>query len=496
MGFGRALGVAAEVAAEVAGGALGVAKQGLGVATQAAQVQVGGKRVVVLGTGWGAARVCRDLRVGGAGFGLDVVSPRNHMVFTPLLPQAVTGTIDPHAVAVPIREVQPMLRDPANHYYTAEAVEVHPDERRVLCRGTAEGVGWSTSSCRGGNEFFLEYDRLVIATGAAGATFGVPGVEKYAHFLRDMKDGQGIRRRLLQNIEASTLPTLTQEERRRLLSIVIVGGGPTGVELAGELVDFAKEDIERLCLEAASLFSVTLVEAQKLVGGFDDSLRRYIERSLLKRHVGVLKGVVKEVKESAIVLTDGSEVPYGTLVWSTGVGPTKFISKLPLAKFRGRLSVDEHLNVRAAPAEGAGGKGGDGGSEAGEIYPDIFAIGDCAVNPTCPQGILPPLAQVAEQQGAYVAARINASNGAAYDPKGRGFRYKHLGSMASMGSVGSVASLGGLKPSDSHWNLRGLTAWFMWRSAYFTRLGAWRNRFSAALNWCTASILGRNLSRW
>jgi len=451
----------------------------------------GGRRVVVLGTGWGAARVCRDLRVGGGGFGLDVVSPRNHMVFTPLLPQSVTGTIDPHAVTVPIREVQPRLRDPSNHYYTASALEVRPEERRVLCQGTAEGVGWSSTSCRGGNKFWLEYDRLVIATGAAGATFGVPGVENHAHFLRDMRDGQAIRRRLLQNIEASTLPTLTQEERRRLLSVVIVGGGPTGVELAGELVDFAVQDVKRLCLEASSLFSVTLVEAQQLVGGFDESLRRYVERSLMQSHVGVLKGVVKEVRENCVLLTDGSEVPYGTLVWSTGVGPTPFISGLPFEKHRGRLSVDGHLNVRGSPS-----KGKDGLEVPGEVYNDVFAIGDCAVDPNCAQGPLPPLAQVAEQQGAYVAARLNASSGSHYNAKGREFVYKHLGSMASMGSVGSVASLGGLKASESHWNLRGLTAWFMWRSAYVTRLGAWRNRLSAALNWCTASLFGRNLSRW
>ena len=453
--------------------------------------RTGARRVVVLGTGWGAARVCRDLNVGGEAFGLDVVSPRNHMVFTPLLPQSVTGTLDPHAVTVPIRELQPRLSDPTNHYYTAAALEVRPDERRVLCRGTAEGVGWSSTKCRGGNEFWLEYDRLIIATGAAGATFGVPGVEKYAHFLRDMKDGQAIRRRLLQNIEASTLPTLTQEERKRLLSVVIVGGGPTGVELAGELRDFAVQDIKRLCLEASSLFNVTLVEAAQLVGGFDASLRRYVERSLMSSHVGVLKGVVKEVLEDRILLTDGSEVPYGTLVWSTGVGPTPFISGLPFDKHRGRLSIDGHLNVRAAPT-----KTEDGQEIPGEVFPDIFAIGDCAVNPSCAQGLLPPLAQVAEQQGAYVASRINTSKGSHYDPKGREFVYKHLGSMASMGNVGSVASLGPLKHSESHWNLKGITAWLMWRSAYVTRLGAWRNRLGAALNWVTASMFGRNLSRW
>ena len=211
----------------------------------------------------------------------------------------------------------------------------------------------------------------------------------------------------------------------------------------------------------------------------------------MQSHVGVLKGVVKEVRENCVILTDGSEVPYGTLVWSTGVGPTPFISGLPFEKYRGRLSVDEHLNVRGSPS-----KGKDGLEAQGEVYNDVFAIGDCAVNPQCAQGLLPPLAQVAEQQGAYVAARLNTSSGSHYDPKGREFVYKHLGSMASMGSVGSVVSLGGLGASENHYNLRGLTAWFMWRSAYVTRLGAWRNRLSAALNWCTASLFGRNLSRW
>lgn len=206
------------------------------------------RRVVVLGTGWGAARVARDLDLGRhSNMALSIVSPRNHMVMTPLLASTTTGTLDCRSVCVSLREIQPGLQLPDNHYYPATARAVDTEAKAILCEG------------EDGRAFEVDYDTLVIATGAQGSTFGIPGVTRYAHFLRDIKDASAIRKHLTDNISQAALPTQNTEEKKRLLNCVIVGGGPTGVEFASELSDFIRKDLFTIAPEAAAMFNVLLV---------------------------------------------------------------------------------------------------------------------------------------------------------------------------------------------------------------------------------------------
>lgn len=417
-------------------------------------------RLVVLGTGWAGARLARDVDCERA-YQLTVVSPRNHMVFTPLLASCAVGTLEVTSVVEPIRYLQPALKLAANHFFAGTCTRVDMDKRVVVCEAAD------------GHEYDVAFDKLAICTGALGTTFGVPGVEAHTFPLRDATNALRIRERLLTNIGLAAVPGRSEADRRKLLNTVIVGGGPTGVEFAGELASFVRETLGNAHPGAAKDMRVTLVEANELLGSFDASLRTYAASRLEQSGVEIVKGAVSRVDDGLVELKDGTSIPTGLVVWSTGVGPTPFTSSLPFALSKGgRLAVNERLNVfdRAT----------------GAACPDVFALGDCAADDANP---LPPLAQVAEQQGKFVAKLLNSKSG-----EGR-FEYRHLGSMAALTTGDAVIDLGKNKKGGSLLTMKGIMSFIAWRSAYLTRLGTWRSRAHVAMDWMTAMFLGRDISR-
>ncbi|KAG2422820.1 hypothetical protein HXX76_015764 [Chlamydomonas incerta] len=469
-------------------------------------LKTGRQRLVVLGSGWAAARLLHD--VDTSLWDLTVISPRNHMVFTPLLASTTVGTLEPRSVAVHLHEIQPGLSRPSSGLFIADAQAVDTAARTVTCR-SADGV-----------DFTVEYDKLAICTGSQGSTFGIPGVLENAHFLRDVKQADAIRQKLIENIALAGVPGRQQDEFARLLHIVIVGGGPTGVEVAGELTDFISHELMRMYPERAKAMRVTLVEARELLGSFDASLREYAARKLIRRGVVLRKGVVHELTPREVVLKDGTVLPYGLCIWSTGVGPTPFSLSLPFAKTTvGRIAVDKYMRVLAPPSSsssksepqhagpagqaqaGSGSKvpglladESDTPSTAGLApVPHVYALGDVCANPDKP---LPALAQVAEQQGRYLARVLNEqARGPPHGvPQHSEFEYRHLGSMATVGGHSAVLELG--DASRRHLSLAGFLSWVAWRSAYLTRLGSIPKRLAVAFDWSMTMIFGRDLSRW
>lgn len=332
--------------------------------------------------------------------------------------------------------------------------------------------------------FKLSYDKLIIALGSQPLTFGIHGVKEHAIFLREVYHAQEIRRKLLLNLMLSDVPGISEEEKRRLLHCVVVGGGPTGVEFSGELSDFIIKDVTQRYAHVKDYIQVTLIEANEILSSFDDRLRHYATKQLTKSGVQLVRGIVKDVKPQSIILNDGSEVPYGLLVWSTGVGPSPFVNTLEVPKSPGgRIGIDEWLRVPSVD--------------------DVFAIGDCSgfLESTGKQ-ILPALAQVAERQGKYLAALLNkigkeggARAGSGKDLElGAPFVYKHLGSMATIGRYKALVDLRQSKEAKGL-SMAGFLSWFVWRSAYLTRVISWRNRLYVAVNWATTFIFGRDISR-
>eukprot|EP00250_Pteridium_aquilinum_P013103 c21131_g1_i1 orf=459-2333(-) len=434
-------------------------------------------RIVVLGTGWAGSRLMKDLDPKMCD--IVCISPRNHMVFTPLLASTCVGTLEFRSVAEPVVRIQTALsKSPNSYFFLSRCIGIDPVKHEVHC--VAETDAPSTFGKPKG--FKVAYDKLVIAAGAQALTFNIRGVQEHAIFLREVSDAQSIRKKLLLNLMLSETPGTSEAEKQRLLHCVVVGGGPTGVEFSGELSDFIKRDVHQRYSHVKDYIHVTLIEAKEILSSFDVSLRSYAIKHLTKAGVKLMTGVVKDVLPGKIILSDGSEVPYGLLVWSTGVGPSDFVKSLGMPKSHdGRIGVDERLKVV--------------GME------DAYAIGDCAgfVESTG-KPVLPALAQVAERQGKYLANELNrmlrdgggrAGSMVAEAPP---FVYKHMGSMATVGRYKALVDLRKSKESKGiSW--AGFLSWLIWRSAYLTRVVSWRNRFYVAVNWATTFVFGRDISR-
>lgn len=435
-------------------------------------------RVVVLGSGWAACRLMKDIDT--KIYDVVCVSPRNHMVFTPLLASTCVGTLEFRSVAEPINRIQPAIsREPGSYFFLAKSTGIDFQNHEVLCQSVTDGTAnldpW---------KFNIAYDKLIIAAGAEASTFGIKGVQEHAVFLREVHHAQEIRRKLLLNLMLSDAPGISDEEKRRLLHCVVVGGGPTGVEFSGELSDFIMRDVRQRYSHVKDYIHVTLIEANEILSSFDDRLRIYATKQLTKSGVHLVRGIVKDVQPEKIVLTDGTDVPYGMLVWSTGVGPSPFVKAMGVPKSPGgRIGVDEWLRVPSVE--------------------DVFAIGDCCgFLESTGKPVLPALAQVAERQGKYLAQQLNklgkASGGRANSAKdidlGDVFVYRHLGSMATIGRYKALVDLRQSKEAKGL-SMAGFVSWFIWRSAYLTRVVSWRNRFYVAINWLTTLIFGRDISR-
>ncbi|KAJ4869017.1 Internal alternative NAD(P)H-ubiquinone oxidoreductase A1 [Raphanus sativus] len=435
-------------------------------------------RLLVLGSGWAGCRLMKGIDT--SIYDVVCVSPRNHMVFTPLLASTCVGTLEFRSVAEPISRIQPAIsREPGSYYFLANCSRLDSQNHEVHCETVTDALStvkpW---------KFKIAYDKLVLACGAEASTFGINGVLENAIFLREVHHAQEIRRKLLLNLMLSEVPGLGVEEKKRLLHCVVVGGGPTGVEFSGELSDFIMKDVRQRYAHVKDDIRVTLIEARDILSSFDDGLRQYAIKQLNKSGVKLVRGIVKEVKPQRLILDDGTEVPYGLLVWSTGVGPSSFVRSLDLPKDPGgRIGIDEWMRVPSVQ--------------------DVFAIGDCSgYLESTGKSTLPALAQVAEREGKYLANLLNvmgkAGGGRAWSAKdtelGEPFVYKHLGSMATIGRYKALVDLRESKQGKGI-SMGGFLSFFIWRSAYLTRVVSWRNRFYVFINWITTFVFGRDTSR-
>ncbi|CAA6654750.1 unnamed protein product [Spirodela intermedia] len=421
-------------------------------------------RVVVLGTGWAGCRLMKGIDT--SLYDVVCISPRNHMVFTPLLASTCVGTLEFRSVAEPVARIQPAISSaPGSYFYLARCKSIDSDSHTVFCETVTDGNGEDTLEPW---SFKVAYDKL-----------------EHAIFLREVHHAQEIRRKLLLNLMLSDVPGISEEEKRRLLHCVVVGGGPTGVEFSGELSDFIIKDVRERYTHVKDYIRVTLIEANEILSSFDVRLRQYATKQLTKSGVRLVRGIVKDVQPQTLILDDGTEVPYGLLVWSTGVGPSPFVGSLQFPKSPGgRIGVDEHLRVPSAQ--------------------DVFSVGDCCgFLESTGKPALPALAQVAERQGKFMAGLLNQiaraggghANSSGGIELGAPFHYRHLGSMATVGRYKALVDLRQSKEAKGLLSLAGFVSWFVWRSAYLTRVISWRNRFYVAINWLTTLVFGRDISR-
>jgi len=442
------------------------------------------KKVVVLGTGWGSLAFCQKLDP--AMYDVTVISPRPFFFYTPLLCGSTTGMVSPGAIIEPFRDSAP-----GTTYLNMACRDIDLQNKRVHVVGTAKG-----------SEMALNYDHLVVAVGAQPNTFGIPGVDKYAKFLKEVEHGREIRRHILNRLEEADIALALgkEDEAKKLLSIVVVGGGPTGVEFCGELTDFIKRDLCRQFPKLQELFKVTLVEAlPSLLTMFQKAVGDHVQDHLVSQGVDVkLNAMMKEATADKVQLKmkDGSmeTVDFGTLVWVAGVGMRPFTKSLcqKIGAENGQtdrrgLLVDPCLRVK--------------GTRLGEV----FAIGDCAVSGK------PPTAQVAAAQGKYLGRMFRDGNqNQITEESAEGFEYKHQGSMAYVGDSKAVAEvypkgvlrLGTSSVTDhffwrslygesDHARVLGFAGFTVWRSTYFSKMYSVRCRWCVGSDWMRTTFFGR-----
>jgi NADH:ubiquinone reductase (non-electrogenic) len=404
------------------------------------------QKLVVLGTGFASFSLLKKIDI--RHFDVVVVSPRNHFLFTPLLPSTTVGTLEFRSIIEPIRLARGVPK-----YHHAVATGIDSQHNLLKCQGAVDK-----------EPFEIQYDILVIGVGAVPNTFSIPGVEKYALFLKELSDARKIRQRIIECFERASNPGLSEEERRRMLHFVVVGGGPTGVEFAAEMYDFLSEDLERGFKDIFSEARVTLLEASKqILSSFRTELGKYALKVLRTERIDVrTETPVREVKEKEIVLVDGTSVPYGLVVWCTGNGPNAFVQSLSIPKDRlGRILTDEQLRSLGAP--------------------NVYALGDCA---NIENLNMAPTAQVAQQQGLYLAKTLNRM---ARNLPTKSFAYQYAGMLAYLGGKRALADLPSVEGS-------GFSAWLFWRSVYLTKLVSLRNKVLVVFDWFKTFVFGRDIS--
>ncbi|KAJ2781246.1 hypothetical protein H4R18_003010 [Coemansia javaensis] len=318
----------------------------------------GRERLVLLGSGWGTVAVLKTLAAGA--YDVVVVSPDNYFVFTPLLPSATVGTVEFRSVVEGVRRIVKRLR---GAYVEASAVDVDLDARRVLVEQPGAGRVW------------IPYDRLVVGVGAQSITHGVSGLE-HCHRLKTIQDARAIRQHIMANFERAMLPTTPDAEKRRLLTFVVCGGGPTGCEFAAELHDLLAEDLRHYFPESVrAMVRVVIVQSRDhVLNMMDSAISEFAERQFERSGITVVTNArVQSVSEAALRYTtraaDGSivehEIPQGLVLWSTGVSQAPFTrllcAMLPEAqRNRHAVTVDDRLRLKGV-ADGS-----------------VYALGDCA----------------------------------------------------------------------------------------------------------------------
>ncbi len=410
-------------------------------------------RIVILGGGFAgiatAARLERILRPGEAETAL--VSRENYSLFTPMVPEVSSGGLAARHVVTPIRA---QLR--RTQFYLAEVKHVDLAAQSV----TIEHALLGTTSR-------LPYDHLVFALGSVSSTFGLPGVADHSLPLKTLEDADRLRNHVIAMLEIADVTTDPQA-RARLLTFVFVGGGFTGVEAAGEMVDFFASIGRFYRGFAIGDIRIVLIEGgARLLPELVSGMGEYSARELQRRGIDVVLGdLVAGADDDCLQLRSGRRIETATIVWSAGVRPSPRVQALGLAIGRGGAIVT--TADMAVPGQ-----------------TNLWAIGDCAAIPDPTGKPYPPTAQHAIREGPVLAENIaRRLRGQPTRP----FRYASLGMMASLGARSGVAGL------SNGLILSGFPAFFLWRMYYLARLPGLDRRFRVAFDWLLNLIFPRDIA--
>lgn len=411
-----------------------------------------GKRILVVGVGFAGLYAAMGMRaLARAGHRITVVNPQNFMQYQPFLPEVASGTIDPRAVAVPLRTT---LR--------------HCD----IVIGEVERLDHSgrkaTIRLADGSERVTEYDILVLTPGSTSRVLPIPGLAEHGIGFKTVQEAIYLRNRVLSRLDVAA-ETEDDERRRAALTFVFVGGGYAGVEALGELEDLARDAIATYpSLRPEEMRWILVDVAPKILPELGPELAAYAVERLAERGIEVLVETRLESYEDRIVrLSAGRTFAADTLVWTAGVRPSSIARNagLPVDE-AGRVRVDEHLRVEGAE--------------------DVWAAGDAAAVPDrTTGGIMPPTAQHGMRQGRRLAKNLTAwIEGGRLEP----FVHRNIGAVCSLGRYKGIAVIWGVK-------LKGFPAWFAHRTYHLYAMPTLTRKAKIAADWTVALLFPRDLAQ-
>jgi NADH:ubiquinone reductase (H+-translocating) len=398
--------------------------------------------VLVVGGGFAGGYVARLLGRRGA----TIVNPENFMLYTPMLPEAASGTLEPRHAVVPLRQMCPHAE------LVLGRVSAIDEEGRVAHVETPDA-----------GAFEIRYEQLVLALGAVPRTFPVPGLSEHGLGFKDLADAIQLRNRILRELEAADVE-LNADARAAHVGFVFVGAGYAGVEALAELADLVNDALRWYPRLRDTTQRWVLVDAApKILAEIPSRLGDYAAKELARRGVEIHVGTTLESYDGMeAVLSNGTHIPARTLVWTAGVkaSPLVGVFGMPLDE-RGRVQVDEHLRVQGRDR--------------------VWSLGDCAAVPNraTPGSVDPPTCQHALRQARRLAKNLSGDE----EP----YRYTMLGQVATLGRYKGIADVMGLR-------LRGFPGWFVTRTYHLFQLPLFSRKLRVVVDWTTSLFFRRDIA--
>ena len=417
------------------------------------------KRILILGGGFAGIECCLKLESyfkNNSEIEITLVSEDNFILFTPMLPQVASGTIETRHIVTPIRTLIKKTK-----FYEGKIKYIDPHGKSVALYGTNENRG-----------MLIHYDFLVVALGSQTNFFGMKDVEKNAYGMNSIDDAILLRNRiidLLEQAENETDPIL----RKSLLRIVVVGGGFAGVETAGEINDSIHDILEYYPNIDTTNVKVSLIEAStKILAGFPQKLARFAKHKLIERGIDVLLDTSvtsfdgKEIMLQNKTSLNAVSISSHTMIWTAGITPVDLIQESMFETIKGRILVNEFLQVPK--------------------FPEVFAIGDCSIfDPESLMKKFPPTAQTAEAHAKIAALNLKHL---LHDGKMSKFDYTWKGQSAIIGKRTGVASFFGV-------NIAGFFAFILWRNLYLSKIRSYDKKLRVLIDWNLDLFFKRDISR-
>ncbi|TKX20233.1 NADH-ubiquinone oxidoreductase-like protein 6 [Elsinoe australis] len=414
--------------------------------------------LAIVGTGWSGFPITQAIDL--AKYNVSVISPVRTIQYTPLLASAACGLFDFRLAEEPVRR----RHRTELKYYKAWADSIDLDKRTISCRHAVDDLGKIPE------RFTVKYDRIVLAPGCDIQTFNTPGADEHALFLRTTNDARIVQQRILQMLDAASLPGLSDETQRDLLHIRIVGGGAIGIEATAELHDLWEESMQHLYPHLKGKLQITIHDvAPEILSTFDESLSEYAQRSMHRKGVELkTSSHIERVEADAIYTKEDGRLPYGMLLWATGNKANSVLDQLDVKKpEKGmpRILTDNNLRVLRPD---------------GRVMDNAFAAGDAADIEGC---TLPMLAEVALQKGEYLTKQLNLMDSGFQTP----FNYKQRANIAYLGQRDGI--VGGKE------TYTGQNAWLAWRSGSLGWTRSWRRKIWICFSWLFVWLNGRDIAR-